>query len=133
MLLTIIVGFIAFDMLSAVAIAQDIATNTPPDAGNVPALDIFKQLKPVEFLLIPLVTVVIQGARKFIPQIPDAVWPWVAPFIGAILDYTASKAGLWTGNAAVGAMLGGLGTWFHQLDKNSVNVLEKIMPTSGKK
>lgn len=117
--------------MTTLVLAQtnDPGTNAPPSNGVLP---IFQQLKPIEFLLIPAVTILIQALRKFIPAIPDKIWPWVAPLIGAILDFVASKAGWWTGNVAVGAMLGGLGTWFHQLDKNSVNLLEKIMPPAPK-
>lgn len=130
--LLVLLGLMVLDLACMMAIAQEV-TNTPPvPVPDGPTLDIFKQLKPLEFLLIPAVTVLIQAARKFIPQIPDALWPWVAPFVGALLDYLASKAGLWTGNVAIGMMLGGLGTWFHQLDKNSVNVLAKLLPPAPK-
>jgi hypothetical protein len=125
-----LLGIFMLNLMSLIAIAQ-VATNAPPTGDAGPSLEIFKTLKPIEFLLIPLVTVLIQAARKFIPKIPSAVWPWAGPFIGAILDYVATKAGLWTGNVAVGAMLGGLATWLHQLDKNSVNVLGKLLPPAS--
>lgn len=133
LLMFTVLGILMFNILSFIAIAQDVSTNLPPAAGSgtVAPLEIFAKLKGLEFLLIPLVTVLIQAARRYIPQIPDAIWPWVGPFIGAILDYAATKAGLWTGNLAVGAMLGGLATWFHQLDKNSVNVLGRMLPPAS--
>jgi hypothetical protein len=107
-------------------------TNAPPDTGSG-TLPIFNTLKPLEFLLIPAVTVLIQLVRKFVPQIPDNAWPWVAPFIGAILDYVGSKAGIWTGNVAVGAMLGGLGTWFHQINRTVGDPLGNILPPANSK
>jgi hypothetical protein len=129
--LLILMGICAINLIELTIFAQDAATNAPTAGSGDGMLPIFQKLKAVEFLLIPAVTVLIQLLRKFIPQIPASVWPWAAPFIGAILDYAASKAGLWTGNVVVGAMFGGLATWFHQLDKQSVNLLAKITPTSS--
>jgi hypothetical protein len=107
-------------------------TNAPPNTGSGGGvLSIFSQLSGWEFLLIPFCTVLIQAVRKFVPQIPSNVWPWVAPFIGAILDYLGSKVGIWTGNVAVGAMFGGLATWFQQLDKQSVGFLDRILPPAS--
>jgi hypothetical protein len=97
-----------------------------------PASALLKQLQPVQFLLVPATTVLITVFRRFIPKIPSQAWPFVAPFIGATLDYAAGKAGLWTGNAAVGAMLGGLGTWFHQLDKQTLGLTDKIAGVAPK-
>lgn len=112
-----------------------VATNgggaTLEQVAKNPQADIFQILKPLQFLLIPLVTVLIQLARKFIPMIPDTYWPFVAPFLGATLDYIAGQTGLWTGNAAVGAMLGGLGTWFHQFQKQAGDPLGKLIPDAA--
>jgi hypothetical protein len=133
LVLLALVAIFVWDLTCAIAFAQAVATNevVVPGADSGQPLAIFTQLKPIEFLLIPAVTVLIQLLRKFIPKIPASWWPIVAPFIGATLDYAASKAGLWTGNVAIGAMLGGLGTWFHQLDKNTVDVLSNLLPSSS--
>lgn len=108
------------------------ATNGPgqtlEQAAKQPAKDIFSVLKPLQFLMIPLVTVVIQLARKWVPMIPDTYWPFISPFLGATIDYIAGAAGLWTGNAAVGALFGGLGVWFHQLQKQAGDPLSKLIP-----
>lgn len=115
-------------LVASVCHAQD--TNSVP--VTPPAVThFFEIIKPFEFLLIPIVTVFIQLVRKFVPQIPSGVWPYAAPFIGALLDWLATKMGLWSGNPMIGAMLGGLATWFHQADKQGPDVLSKMLPEGG--
>lgn len=98
--------------------AVEAGTNAPGIIGDpnatAPGVSLPKVLQPLQFLIIPLVTVIIMGVKKLVPKIPPVAWPFVAPFIGALLDYAAAKAGWVTGSPVVGAMLGGLGTWFHQ-------------------
>lgn len=92
------------------AMAQD--TNAVPGAtgGGLSA-----KLGQFQWVLIPLTTTVIGGLKKFISMIPSQLWPWVSPFLGAGLDWIGSKAGIWSGDPTVGALMGGAGTWFHQL------------------
>lgn len=90
-------------------------TNAVPAPTPARVTHFFQAVKPAEFLLIPTVIVLIMLIKKWIPKIPGAAWPYLAPFIGALLDYAATNFGLWSGNAGVGAMFGGLAVWFHQL------------------
>lgn len=76
--------------------------------------DIFSKLSAWQFLLVPTVMALVQALKTWVPLIPSRFLPWVAPFIGAALDYAASKAGFWTSDPAIGALIGGAAVWAHQ-------------------
>ncbi len=65
-------------------------------------------------MLLPITLVIVMAVKKWVSFIPDKALPWVAPVIGGLLDMAAEKFGLWTGNPAIGAAMGGLATWAHQ-------------------
>ncbi len=65
-------------------------------------------------MLLPITLVLVAAIKKWVTFIPDKALPWVAPVIGGLLDMAAEKFGLWTGNPAIGAAMGGLATWAHQ-------------------
>lgn len=83
---------------------------------------LFSKFSYWQFLLIPIITALISGLRQLVPKIPSAMLPWLAPFIGAILDWAAMKSGIWTGgNVAIGLLLGTSATWFHQIGKQTMS------------
>lgn len=76
--------------------------------------DFFLGLSAWQFLLAPVVGILMQGVKNGLKMISPKFIPWLGPLVGAVLDYAAAKAGFWTGNGSVGAMMGGLATWAHQ-------------------
>lgn len=100
----------------------------PPTATDEAIRGWFSQFSAWQMFLVPAVTVLIMGFRKVVAIVPDQLWPWLAPFIGAGLDYAASMAGFWTGSGQVGLLMGGLAVWFSQLGKQTLE-LKKEGPT----
>ena len=95
-------------------------TTKPSIPGDVLSL--------AKLMIVPVAATIIQGLKVWIPKIPGGVWPILAPVVGMLIDFLASKVGLWTGNVMVGLMFGGLATWFYQLDKSTVGVMAGTNP-----
>lgn len=110
-LFTVFLVAIVFDLLLLVAFAQTAPAGPIDDAA---ATAWFARFSKWQLFLVPLVTVVVAAFKKAFTAIPSQAWPWLAPFVGVGLDYVGSKFGLWSGNAAAGAILGGLSTWFYE-------------------
>ena len=83
----------------------------PPAPEKIVAFQRF--ISPWQFILVPIVLVIVQFFKHVIPNVPAAVWPYASPVVGALLDWIAIEAGWWTGNPTIGAMLGGLSSWFY--------------------
>lgn len=114
---TLVIGLLLF-ATALFTYAQ--APETPvPTARDEAIKGWFSQFSGWQMFLIPTVTVLIMGFRKFVGIIPDQLWPWISPFIGAALDWAASMAGFWTSNGQVGLLMGGLAVWFSQLGKQT--------------
>jgi hypothetical protein len=92
-------------------------TNTPPLPGPAPAPSggLSGKLGQFQWVLVPVTTIIIMGVKKWVPAIPSQLYPWIAPLLGGALDWFGTQAGIWSGDALVGAAFGGLATWFHQL------------------
>ncbi len=105
-------------------LTNSVPVQVPPDSVSA----FFTKMAPLQFVLVPIVTVSISVVRKYTTKIPEAVWPYASPFIGAGLDWLGTNFGLWSGNVAAGAMLGGLSTWFHQIDKHGPDLLSNLLP-----
>jgi hypothetical protein len=104
----------------AICQTNDISTNLPsliPGDVSGKIVAFRKLISPWEFVLVPLVTGVVQALKNLIPKIPATVWPWVAPALGALFDWLAIEAGWWTGNPLVGTVLGSTGTWLYTIAK----------------
>lgn len=84
--------------------------------------DWFEGFSAYQMFLIPAVTVFIMAFRRFVSFVPDQLWPWIAPFIGAGLDFVAVKVGLWTGSPETGLLMGGLAVWFSQVGKQTKEI-----------
>jgi hypothetical protein len=109
-------------------------TNVPPDitSGDQAVQAFLAKFSWVKVFIVPAVTVLVMGLRKVISAIPVQVWPWVAPFLGAGLDYAGAKLGFWTSSLEAGAAMGGLAVWFHQLGVQTKDLVsEGPQPSSG--
>lgn len=100
---------------AALALAQ--TTNLPPvnpvdDEAVKGFIDGFPWLK---LLIVPVTIVLVMALKKMVGAIPVQIWPWVTPFLGTLIDYLASKTGIWTGSVEAGTLMGGLAVWLHQL------------------
>jgi len=122
----IVVAGLAVLILSAFGQGAEAAPMAVADEKVRGFFDAFTAWK---FLLVPIVTILIQAVRKWIPKIPPNYFPWIAPIIGGLLDYGASKAGIWTGSGEIGLMCGGLATWFHQTGRQTAELISPPEPT----
>lgn len=122
--------FTLFLISGGILLAQD--TNTAPVLHpideNIKGL--FDKFSYFQFLLLPILTALALLVKKYIPRIPDVAFPYLLPVIGAIFDYLAIQMNLWQGNAAAGAVFGGLSVWVHQLFKQTVEAKEKSISKS---
>ena len=115
----------------AASVIAQTTTNIPPadnpvvDANDQTIRAFLTKYSLVKLLIVPFVTILVMAVRRWIGYIPDQVWPWATPIIGALLDYAGSKAGFWTDNVTVGAAMGGLATWFHQIGAQTREVTKK--------
>lgn len=105
-----LLALFALALFPVTLFAQDPDFSPPDEAirNTIAGLNYWK------FLLVPASLVIVMAVKWLFGRIPDKLLPWIAPFIGAFLDLAASKAGFWTGDAGIGATMGGLATWFHQ-------------------
>lgn len=129
----------------ATCLLAQVATNTPPATTDMEATDagihaFLTKYSVLKLFLVPLITVGVMGLKKVIGAIPIQVWPYVTPFLGTGLDYLGEKAGIWSGNAVVGAAMGGLAVWFHQIGAQAKEFVKEgstrsdtpQTPTSGR-
>lgn len=123
--------------LAASVLAQ-LATNVPgapgPEVtdGDAKVASYLTKFTWLKIFIVPTVTVLVMGLRKWISAIPIQVWPWVTPFLGAGLDYLGAKVGIWTNSLEAGAAMGGLAVWFHQLGTQTRELKnEGPSPSSG--
>lgn len=111
-----LIVILALFALCVGALAQ-VTTNAPPEI-----FDVDKKIAATvnkfsywQGMLLPITLVLVAGIKKYVRLIPDRYLPIAAPIVGGLLDMAAQKFGFWTGNAAVGAAMGALATWAHQL------------------
>ncbi len=96
------------------AFGQDPTTNSVPTFDEKATKFVTLNFSYWQVLLVPICLVLTTLVKKYVALIPDNMLPFVAPILGGLLDMAATKFGLWSGNAAVGATMGALATWFHQ-------------------
>lgn len=124
---TLLKRFALFCIFFAVATMALVAqTNAPGPIDDAAATTFFQHFSKWQLLLIPIVTVVVAAVKKWIPLIPTQLLPWIAPFIGVGLDYFGSHLGLWSGNVAAGAAMGGLATWFNEFLSQTKELKEEV-------
>lgn len=112
-------AIVAFCFVAFAVFAQVTITNLQPEltGADKAIADTVAKFSYWQGMLLPITMVLVAAIKKWVAFIPDKFLPWTAPIIGGLLDMTAQKFGLWTGNPAVGAAMGGLATWFHQAFK----------------
>lgn len=102
-------------LLAILAIALSAAyAQVEPTETDIKIRQTVDKLDVWKFLIAPVTLIAVAALKKWVAMIPDKWLPWTAPLIGAVLDQLAAKFGLWTGDLAAGAALGGLATWAHQ-------------------
>lgn len=110
-------AILAFCFVAFAALAQVTSTNLQPEltGADKTIADTVAKFSYWQGMLLPITMVLVYAVKKWVAFIPDKFLPWTAPIIGGLLDMAAQKFGLWTGNPAVGAAMGGLATWAHQV------------------
>jgi len=109
-----------------------VGTNTPPaGTGGVPAFTALPQW--LQLLITPLTFALVALVKKYLPRISAAWLPLAAAVVGAVVNSLSDLIGLWgtqglTDSALLGAALGALATWLHQLGKQS-GVIPPTPPT----
>lgn len=130
-LIVVFSAVLAFLLMPVIAIAQSIAvTNFFPGAADEKVRDVLGKYSLVKALLVPGTLVLVMAVRKWIGLIPDQLWPWITPFIGAGLDWVGTRVGFWTGSPEAGLAAGGLAVWFSQLGKQTREALKDGFSTS---
>lgn len=97
-------------LLAPVALWAQEAGGAPPVA---PPLDL------AAMAVVALTPVIIAGLKKLAEliavRIPGPVLPWLAPFIGALVEWGGQIAGLTSGNPLLGALYGAAGTGLREM------------------
>lgn len=81
-------------------------------------------------MIIPVVVpILIAGLKKWIPNIPSWILPVLAPLLGALADLIMQAAGVQTGGAVKGALLGSAGVGLRELQNQVAQAMPKPPPT----
>jgi hypothetical protein len=70
-----------------------------------------------EVLLAPLVTLLVMGTRRIFPRISGKAIVLATPFIGVLLTFALNRLSSSDMSPEVGAAMGALGTYLHQIGK----------------
>lgn len=89
-------------------------TNAPIADADAKIIAVVHKFSYWQGMILPVTMALVWAIKKYVKLIPDKYLPWTAPIVGGLLDMLASKFGLWTGNAVVGAAMGAAATWAHQ-------------------
>lgn len=120
-LLLVTFGLLLFSLVALPALAAETLPNPGSPAAEALPGNWFDGLIP---LLAPALIALV---KVFVPRIPKALLPWLAPLLGAAVDWVGQLAGLSAGNPVMGALLGAAGVAVRE----AVDQAKKTITNSG--